>query len=181
VLAKQFALPVAEKPDSQDICFVPNGSYAKVIEKLRPGALDPGEIIYKDGTLLGKHNGIINYTIGQRRGIGVANDTPLYVIDIDPTTNRVIVGESEDLNSNIVNIRELNWLGNEEILKEPVNCTVKLRSMHKGIDAKIEYLGEGKARAILAEPYSGITPGQACVMYDESRLLGGGWISKRSS
>ena len=176
-LAANFGLEIADKPDSQDICFVPNGSYASIIEKLRPGALDNGKIVYKDGTVLGDHNGIINFTIGQRRGIGIAHSTPLYVIAIDPKTNQVVVGEKEDLANSIVYIKDLNWLG-EEIPSEGMECIVKLRSMHKGARARVKISGNNQAIAKLEEAYEGITPGQACVIYNDTRVLGGGWITK---
>ncbi len=181
MLAKKFGLEIAGKPDSQDICFVPNGSYASVIEKLRPGVLDAGDIVYKDGTVLGRHNGIINFTIGQRKGVGVAHSTPLYVVAIDPRTNKVTVGEKEDLNSSIVNIKDLNWLGDINIGSERIECTVKLRSMHKGVKARVKILNGNRAIAELFEPYAGVTPGQACVMYDNTRVLGGGWITRSAA
>lgn len=175
-LARYFDLPVSDKPDSQDICFVPNGNYGSVIEKYRPGALDPGELVLKDGTVLGKHDGIINFTIGQRRGIGIAHEKPLYVIKIEPETNRVIVGYEEDLYSNSLTIKEVNWLIDEIQPGKDIRCQVKLRSSHALIDATITSQDDSKATVTLDTPYKGITPGQACVMYDGSRILGGGWI-----
>jgi tRNA-specific 2-thiouridylase len=172
-IAKHFGLNVANKPDSQDICFVPNGSYSAVIEKYRPGALDPGNIIFKDGTPLGRHSGIINFTIGQRRGIGISSAEPLYVTKINPETNEVIVGYKEDLESLTLTIKEVNWLINPT---ETLKCQVKLRSAHKPIDAEICVIENDMVKVTLAQSYSGITPGQACVMYDGSRVLGGGWI-----
>lgn len=176
-LAKQYGLEIADKPDSQDICFVPNGSYSSVIEKLRPGSLDEGNIVMKDGTVVGKHNGIINYTIGQRRGLGVSHETPLYVIKINPNENEVIVGYKEDLLSNHLIAKEVNWLAGE-IPPEGVKCTARLRSVHKGLQATVFAEDGNKIRVALEEPYNGITPGQACVLYDGTRLLGGGWIEK---
>ncbi len=176
-LAKFFGLNVSDKPDSQDICFVPNGSYSSVIEKYRPGALDSGNIIFKDGTPLGRHEGIINFTIGQRRGIGISSSEPLYVIKIDPLTNDVIVGYKEDLESATLEVKEMNWL---IASPETLECSVKLRSAHKQIEAKVTALGNGRAKIELAEPYSGITPGQACVMYNGTRVLGGGWIEREA-
>jgi tRNA-uridine 2-sulfurtransferase len=177
-LARHFGLEVADKPDSQDICFVPNGSYAAVIEKYRPGALDAGNIILKDGTVLGKHNGVINFTVGQRRGIGVSYPDPLYVIKINPDTNDVIVGPKSDLDSSEVHIKEVNWLYSHDST-EPVECRVKLRSAQTLVDALV-YPSEGnKARVELLTPYAGVTPGQACVMYDNTRVLGGGWIERK--
>jgi tRNA-specific 2-thiouridylase len=177
-LAKHFGLNVADKPDSQDICFVPDGSYSKVIEKYRPGALDSGNIIFKDGTPLGRHEGIINFTIGQRRGIGISSSEPLYVIKIDPDTNDVIVGHKDDLKSATLEIKEVNWLAKAPNVGESLKCSVKLRSAHKHIEAEITALENGRAKVDLAQSYSGITPGQACVMYDGSHVLGGGWIER---
>ena len=173
-LAKKFDIPIYDKPDSQDICFVPNGNYAAVVEKLRPGALDPGEIFHKNGTILGRHEGIINFTIGQRRGIGLASPNPLYVIGIDPDKKQVIVGEHSDLASDEVHIKELNWLGEELSIGQ--KFTVKLRSAHKGSAASLINYNGSDATLKLDEPYFGITPGQACVIYDGDRMLGGGWI-----
>jgi tRNA-specific 2-thiouridylase len=172
-IAKQFGIKIFDKPDSQDICFVPNGNYASIVQKLRPGALDPGDIIHKNGEVLGRHEGIINYTIGQRRGIGVAYPHPLYVLSIDAQNKQVIVGEYNDLASETVYLKELNLLCEPSVIK---NCTVKLRSMHSGIKAEVEITESDKATVKLKEPYFGVTPGQACVMYDGDVVLGGGWI-----
>lgn len=178
-IAKHFDLTIADKPDSQDICFVPNGSYASVIQKLRPGALDSGNIVLKDGTVLGKHDGIINFTIGQRKGIGIASAEPLYVIKINPEKHEVVVGPKSDLSATELFVKELNWLESQESLQNEIKCSVKLRSAHKPLPATIKYLADGKAKVILDEPYAGITPGQACVMYQDTRLIGGGWITQQ--
>lgn len=175
-LAQHFGLNVADKPDSQDICFVPNGSYSNVIEKYRPGALNSGNILFKDGTPLGRHDGIIGFTIGQRRGIGISSSEPLYVLKIDPTTNDVIVGYKSDLESSILTIKEVNWL--IPIPDNALKCTVKLRSAHTPLKAEVFPLDGDRAKVVLAEPYSGITPGQACVMYLGTQVLGGGWIER---
>lgn len=176
-LAAKFNLNIAAKPDSQDICFVPDGNYNKVIARLRPDALTKGDIVYKDGKILGEHNGIINFTIGQRRGIGVAHPTPLYVIKIDPESRQVIVGEKEDLAAQCLRITAVNWLDDKiERLNE---VTVKLRSAHSGIEAELEFDEEMKHASVkLLDVYEGITPGQACVIYKGSRMLGGGWIMR---
>ena len=175
--ALRFGLEVADKPDSQDICFVPEGGYAKVIEKLRPGSLEPGDILHIDGRIMGRHNGVINYTIGQRRGLGIANPEPLYVIKLEPENNRVVVGPESALYSQNCYIKNLNWLGNGEDVSEKV-FNVKLRSTQKGVSAKIEILSDKTAKVKLLEPQSAITPGQACVLYDGSRMMGGGWITR---
>jgi tRNA-specific 2-thiouridylase len=175
-LAARFGLVVADKPDSQDICFVPSGGYAKVIEKLRPGALDPGDIVHVDGTVLGRHEGIINYTVGQRKGLGIGGDAgggdPLYVVKLDYEKNRVIVGGKEALLKQNFIIKDCNWVGDI-----PASVVVKLRSMHPGVRAQIEPMEGRRARVTLDEPQSAISPGQACVAYDGEQMLGGGWIT----
>jgi len=177
-LARHFGLEISEKPDSQDICFVPNGSYSAIIEKLRPGALDAGDIVTVDGTVLGKHNGIINYTVGQRRGLGIASPDPLYVIKLNPEKNQVIVGHKQDLGASELTLKELNWLGNKTISEDGYNCHVKLRSTHKLLPATVWMMKDGRARVNLVEHSQAITPGQACVIYTGSRVLGGGWIER---
>lgn len=175
-MAQEFGLSVADKPDSQDICFVPNGSYANVIERLRPGALDAGEIIHINGTKVGEHNGIINYTIGQRKGLGISWPEPLYVIKIDAENNRVIVGDESALASTSFTIRDVNWLAGNSIPANGVEVTIKARSGHRGAEAMVYPLEGNKARVELKTPERAITPGQACVMYNGSRVVGGGWI-----
>lgn len=172
--AARFGLEIADKPDSQDICFVPNGDYASVIEKLRPGSLDKGEIVDLSGKVLGQHNGIINYTIGQRKGLGISNPEPLYVVKIEPEKKQVVVGPIEALNSESFNIKDLNWLGEAQDFGREI--WVKIRSLHKGAPAIIEKQENGKATVKLLEPQASITPGQACVAYDGTKVLGGGWI-----
>lgn len=180
-LAAKYGLSVADKPDSQDICFVPNGSYASVIEKLRPGAADPGEIVDLDGKVLGTHRGVIHYTIGQRRGIGIGGlgGSPLYVVKLDPATRRVIVGPKEALATRIVAVREINWLGDAPFASQaewPV--LVRIRSTQPPRPAILRPIRETEAEVELLEPEEGVSPGQACVFYetDGTRILGGGWI-----
>jgi len=174
-LAARFGLQVADKPDSQDICFVPTGGYAKVIEKLRPGALDSGDIVHIDGTVLGKHDGIINYTVGQRRGLNLGGlEDALYVVKLDAGKKQVIVGGKEHLLKQSFIMRECNWLASD---LNNDGIIVKLRSAHGGIPASIERLEKNRARVTLAEPQSAVSPGQACVVYDGDRMLGGGWIT----
>ncbi len=179
-LAERFGLPVADKPDSQDICFVPNGSYARVVEKLRPGAADPGEIVDLDGTVLGRHDGIIGFTIGQRRGLGIGGVAdPLYVLRLEPETRRVVVGPREALACERVRVEELNWLDAEALAGETGEgraVTVKLRSTQEPAPARIVADRAG-AKILLDEPQYGIAPGQAAVVYDGTRVLGGGWIA----
>lgn len=179
-LAARFGLSIADKPDSQDICFVPQGNYAAVIEKLRPGAAEPGEIVDLSGTVLGQHKGIIHYTIGQRRGLGLGGGAPLYVVRLDPETRRVIVGPREALGRRLVQIGEINWLGDDDFSAAPAGgheALVKLRSARPPAPALIRPTEAG-AEVELLTPEEGIAPGQACVFYapDGSRILGGGWI-----
>ena len=179
-LAAKYGLPVADKPDSQDICFVPDGNYASVIEKLRPGAADPGDIVDMDGTVLGSHKGVIHYTIGQRRGLGIGGlDTPLYVVRLDPDTRQVVVGPKEALSKRVVPVREINWLGDEPFTSRPEwHLSVKIRSTRPPREAVIRPISETEAEVELVVPEEGVSPGQACVFYDPegSRIFGGGWI-----
>jgi len=179
-LATKYGLPVADKPDSQDICFVPDGNYASVIEKLRPGAADPGDIVDMDGTVLGSHKGVIHYTIGQRRGLGIGGlDTPLYVVRLDPDTRQVVVGPKEALSKRVVPVREINWLGDEPFTSRPEwHLSVKIRSTRPPREAVIRPISETEAEVELVVPEEGVSPGQACVFYDPegSRIFGGGWI-----
>nr|MDJ0995694.1 tRNA 2-thiouridine(34) synthase MnmA [Dinoroseobacter sp.] len=179
-LAAKYGLGVADKPDSQDICFVPNGDYAAVIEKLRPGAADPGEIVDMDGNPLGEHNGVIHYTIGQRRGLGIGGlSTPLYVVKLDPDTRRVIVGPKEALSTRTVPVREINWLGDVPLdSQQEWHVAVKVRSTRPPREAVIRPVSATEAEVELITPEEGVSPGQACVFYDRdsSRIFGGGWI-----
>ena len=179
-LAAKYGLSVADKPDSQDICFVPSGNYASVIEKLRPGAAEPGEIVDTDGNVLAQHNGVIHYTIGQRRGLGIGGLTdPLYVVKLDVDNRRVVVGPKELLATRIVPVREVNWLGDgdfEALGERPV--AVKVRSTRPPRDAILRPTGPTSAEVELLTPEEGVSPGQACVFYDptSTRIFGGGWI-----
>jgi len=179
-LAAQYGLQVADKPDSQDICFVPNGNYASVIEKLRPGAAEPGEIVHADGRVLGKHHGVIHYTIGQRRGLGIGGlEEPLYVVRLDVDNHRVIVGPKDMLATRRVPLREINWLGDEPLTSRAEwSISVKVRSTRPPRDAVLRPLSETEAEVELLTPEEGVSPGQACVFYapEGSRVLGGGWI-----
>ena len=177
-IAKNLNLNVADKPDSQDICFVPNGDYASVIEKFKPDSFKKGNIKDLDGKVLGVHDGIINFTIGQRKGIKIANKEPLYVINIDPDKNEIVVGEKKYLAKNKINLHKLNLLENESIFSDKIK--VKVRSTGKLLDAKVNLTNTKSASVILDNPEYGVSPGQACVFYksDENgeRCLGGGWI-----
>lgn len=176
--ARKFALETADKPDSQDICFVPDGKYAQLVNKLRPEASKPGKILHVDGYELGEHSGIINYTIGQRKGLKVAVGTPLYVIKIDSENNIIYVGPEEALNKQEFMISQVNWLGQELHKGESRQVMVKIRSTHQGVYAKITNLDGMSMKVQLLSPEKSITPGQACVIYDENRMMGGGWIVK---
>ncbi|MCB1367972.1 MAG: tRNA 2-thiouridine(34) synthase MnmA [Rhodobacteraceae bacterium] len=177
-LAHKRGLPVADKPDSQDICFVPNGSYAEVIKKLRPGAAEPGEIVDMDGQVLGRHPGVIHYTIGQRRGLGIGGGEPLFVVRLDPESRRVIVGPKSALGARYVRLAEVNWLG-DGALDGAQQVLVKLRSTKAPAPAILHPEPGGRAMVELLVPEEGVAPGQACVFYerDGTRVLGGGWIT----
>ncbi len=179
-MAARYGLAVADKPDSQDICFVPDGNYAGVIEKLRPGAAEPGEIVHADGRVLGRHDGVIHYTIGQRRGLGIGGlEEPLYVVRLDVEARRVIVGPRAMLATRIVPVREINWLGDAPLTsREEWQLSVRLRSTRPPREAILRPRSETTAEVELLAPEEGVSPGQACVFYETggSRVFGGGWI-----
>ena len=179
-LALRFGLTVADKPDSQDICFVPNGNYAAVIEKLRPGAAEPGDIVDVNGTVLAQHRGVIHYTIGQRRGLGIGGlEDPLYVVKLDVDARQVVVGPKEMLATRRVPLREINWLGEGSLLAGGSRTiAVKVRSTKPPVDAILHPISDTEAEVELLVAEEGVSPGQACVFYDpdSSRVLGGGWI-----
>lgn len=179
-LARAHGLDVADKPDSQDICFVPGGDYAAVIEKLRPGAAEPGEIVDLEGRVLGRHDGVIHYTIGQRRGLGIGGlAEPLYVVRLDVESRRVVVGPKAALATRLVPVREVNWLGDGPFASgETREIEVKVRSTRPPRPALLRALSETEAEVELLTPEEGVSPGQACVFYapGSPRVLGGGWI-----
>ena len=181
-LAAKYDLSVADKPDSQDICFVPDGDYAAVIRKLRPEAAAPGDIIDVDGKVLAHHDGVINYTIGQRRGLGIGGlEDPLYVVKLDADKKQVVVGPKSMLATRIVPLKEINWLGDEPIMsREEWVVGVRVRSTRPPTEAVIRPISETEATVELVAAEQGISPGQACVFYDRdsSRIFGGGWIHK---
>ncbi|MGH6904055.1 MAG: tRNA 2-thiouridine(34) synthase MnmA [Geminicoccaceae bacterium] len=177
-LAARFALPVAAKPDSQDICFVPNGSYARVVEKLRPGAAEAGDIVHVDGRVLGRHDGLIHFTVGQRRGLAVATGERLYVVRLEPGRRRVVVGPRSALLGPMAELSEVNWLGDDPIPAGGVELEVRHRAQEAPVPARLVLDGEGSARVTFATPQAGVAPGQACVFYHGSRVLGGGWIER---
>ena len=181
-LAAKYGLPVADKPDSQDICFVPNGNYAAVIEKLRPGAADPGEIVDQAGNVIGQHNGVFHYTVGQRKGLGIGGlEEPIYVLRLEPATRRVVVGPKAALATRIIPVREINWLGDAAFDSRPEwQLEVKVRSTRPPRAAILRPLSATEAEVDLLDPEDGVAAGQACVFYDPggSRVLGGGWVWK---
>jgi len=180
--AERMGLIVADKPDSQDICFVPNGKYADVIARLRPNAALAGEIVHLDGRVLGRHDGILHYTIGQRKGLGVATGEPLYVIRIDARTRRVVVGPKDALDTRTIVLREVNWLGDTPLADLPaagIDLLARVRSTRPPRPARLSVDG-GTAVVQLPGGEAGVSPGQACVLYDGegagARVLGGGFI-----
>jgi tRNA-specific 2-thiouridylase len=175
-IARRLGLPVAGKKDSQDICFVPSGDYARVVERLRPEAHEPGDIVDLFGRVLGRHSGIARFTVGQRRGLGVSSHRPLYVVRLEPETARVVVGPVEALLRQRVLLREVNWLGDEPLPAEDLPVEVKLRSTMPPVPARASVDCTCNAEVLLDQPQAGVAPGQACVFYRGDRLLGGGWI-----
>lgn len=188
-IAERMGLSVAGKQDSQDICFVPQGRYSDIIAKLRPGAAVPGDIVHMDGRVLGRHEGIVHFTVGQRRGIGIATGEPLYVVHLDPATARVIVGPRAALETHRLVLRDVNWLGDTALNELPeggMEIHAKVRSTRPPSPAVIRH-DSGVTTVELVEGETGVAPGQACVFYAddsaEARVLGGGFImrSERSA
>jgi tRNA-specific 2-thiouridylase len=184
-LARSFDLPVADKSDSQDICFVPSGKYTDVIERLKPNALDSGNIVHLDGRILGRHDGIVHYTVGQRRGIKIPAAEPLYVVRLDASRNEVIVGPRAALTTAGLILRNVNWLGErplEDLAPDGLPLYVRMRSSQQLRPALLKIEQNGMVRVELHDGEEGIATGQACVFYandrTEGRVLGGGWIAK---
>ncbi len=184
-LAREFGLAVAEKADSQDICFVPGGRYADVIEKLKPGSSQPGDIVHLDGRVLGRHEGVLRYTIGQRRGLSVAAGEPLYVVRLDAEARRVVVGPREALATRSIRLRDVNWLGDAPLTAEPLDIAARVRSTRAPKAAQLQLDADGTPVVTLLAAEEGVSPGQACVFYDgagdEARVLGGGTIARAAS
>ena len=178
-IAKKLNLNVADKPDSQDICFVPNGDYSSVIKKFRPDSFKKGKIIDVNGNQIGEHEGIVNYTIGQRKGIKISSSKPLYVVNINADNNTVIVGSKENLEIKEIKLRELNILASRKEFEKIIN--IKVRSTGRLLKAKINFMNN-HAKVEILEKETGISPGQACVFYSKDevgdKVLGGGWIDK---
>ncbi len=184
-LARAFNLPVADKSDSQDICFVPTGKYTDVIERLKPNALDSGDIVHMDGRVLGRHEGIVHYTVGQRRGIKIPAAEPLYVVRLDASRNEVIVGPRSALTTTGLMLRNVNWLGEkplESLAASGLSLYVRMRSSQKLRLALLKIEQNGTVKVELHDGEEGVATGQACVFYAdegaEGRVLGGGWIAK---
>jgi len=182
-LAVRFGLAVAEKPDSQDICFVPNGDYASVVQKLRPEAVEPGDVVDRTGRVVGRHDGVVHFTVGQRRGLALGDregtdNERLYVVRLEPETRRVVVGPRSALGRSEITLRDMNWLG--PVTNDALPVKVRVRSSQALRPATLQLAG-GAAIVRFAEPEIGVSPGQACVVYDavnDSRVLGGGFIRR---
>ena len=180
-LAAQFGLPVAAKPDSQDICFVPDGDYAALVAKLRPEAARPGDIVDLSGRVLGRHDGTIRFTVGQRRGLDIGGTPePLYVVRIEPEARRVVVGPRAALAVRTLRLSGFNWLGGAAPAG-PVACEAKIRNAMAPAAATLRTMAGGTAEVDFATGAAGVAPGQACVLYDGARVLGGGWIERRDA
>ena len=180
-IAADLGLAVADKPDSQDICFVPEGRYADLIRKLRPDGAEPGDIVHVDGRVMGRHGGIIHFTIGQRRGLGIAGPEPLYVVGIDAALRQVKVGPREALLRHDIPVTGLNWLGGHGLDTRPIPVYARIRSARPPVEAAIRLGDNGPVVSIAAGEY-GVSPGQACVLYEGpgpgARVLGGGFIGR---
>lgn len=181
--ARRFGLPVAEKADSQDICFVPYGRYTDIVARLEPDARRTGDIVHVDGRRLGQHEGIAHFTVGQRRGLGIASGEPLFVIRIDAPKNEIVVGPRESLRTGGVLLRDINWLGDRSLPapgEDGLAISARIRSSQKPQPALIATGENGRTRVLLQTPENGVAAGQACVFYDteadDARLLGGGVI-----
>ena len=180
-MAESFGLAISQKPDSQDICFVVDGDYTKVVASIRPSAFKEGDVInIANNQKIGKHLGIINFTIGQRRGLGIAHPKPLFVVKIDAKANIVYVGEEHDLEKQQFLIKKCNWLGAEDwqsLINSTNKIKVRLRSNHCEEEAEIKFLANFEAIISMTKSTKAVTPGQACVFYQEDQVLGGGWIT----
>src|SRR5262252_2279557 len=184
-LARSFGLPVADKSDSQDICFVPHGRYTTIVERLKPGAAEAGDIVHVDGRVLGRHAGIINYTIGQRRGLGIAGPAPLYVVRLDAARRQVVVGPRQSLHAHWIALRNVNWLADEPIAAGGTSVAVRVRSASPLQPATLLPSADGARVLLLRDGEYGVAAGQACVFYADAapraRVLGGGWIERALS
>jgi tRNA-specific 2-thiouridylase len=176
-LARDLDIAVADKPDSQDICFVTDGNYARIVEKLKPGAAEPGEIVDVEGRVLGRHEGVIHFTVGQRKGLGLSgNEEPLFVVSLDAARARVVVGSRDSIRVRTIELGDVNWL---MVPPAVLDCVVKVRSMRPPVPARVVAGADGRATVELAAGEDAVAPGQACVFYETggTRVLGGGWIT----
>ena len=171
----KFNLPVAQKPDSHELCFVPDGDYASFIEKQSPSIGKSGRITDSSGATLGDHDGIHRFTIGQRRGLGISNAVPLYVTQLDAETNTVTVGERSQLEKSNLTASDVNWIAGTPP-SSPLSLSVQIRHQHKAVQATVKAEGAGRAHVTFEEPQPAITPGQAAVFYERETVIGGGWI-----
>jgi tRNA-specific 2-thiouridylase len=186
-LARRFDLAVADKHDSQDICFVPTGRYSDVIGRLRPNSIEPGDIVDLEGRVIGRHQGIVHFTVGQRRGLGIASHAPLYVVRLDAESRRVVVGPREALRMDRIALRDVNWIGDgalERAIGEGLEIFVRVRSTRTPQPAWLRAAGRGYEVELVAGE-EGVSPGQACVFYDaasgQARVLGGGFIQSATA
>jgi tRNA-specific 2-thiouridylase len=177
-LAREWGLPVADKADSQDICFVSGDHYGHVVERLRPEACEPGDIVDLDGRMLGRHRGVGLFTIGQRRGLGLSASEPLHVVRLEPERRRVVVGPRSALGRCRFHLRSVNWLGRTPLSEAGDRLTVKVRSTRPAVPATVRARPGNAAEVVLDDPEEAIAPGQACVFYRDGRVLGGGWIRR---
>ena len=175
-MAEEIGLPVAHKPDSQEICFVPDNDYAKFIEENSNCRIDEGNFVDKYGNILGRHKGITHYTVGQRKGLNLALGHPVFVTEIRPETNEVVIGENEDVFSNRLTCRNLNWMAIEDLGDQEMRVSAKIRYSHKGASCTIRKIGEDRVECVFDEPQRAATPGQAVVFYDGEYVVGGGTI-----
>jgi tRNA-specific 2-thiouridylase len=181
-LARRFGLDIADKPDSQDICFVPQGSYANLVARRHPEAAAPGEVVDRQGRVLGHHPGIVHFTVGQRKGLGIAAAEPLFVLAIEPETRRIVVGPRAALAETRVALGELNWLPSAPSPEAGMRVEAKLRSAQPPVPATLHPGGATReAELVLDAPVEGVAPGQAAVLYDGERVLGGGWIRRSAA
>src|SRR5712672_1019549 len=186
-LARRFGLTVADKQDSQDICFVPTGRYTDIIGRLRPNAIEPGEIVDLDGRAIGRHQGIVHFTVGQRKGLGIAAAAPLYVVRLDAATRRVVVGPREALRMDRIALRDVNWIGDgalSAVIGNGIELFVRVRSTRAPQPAWLRAVDGGYEVELVAGE-EGVSPGQACVFYDapsgQARVLGGGFIKSATA
>jgi tRNA-specific 2-thiouridylase len=186
-LARRFGLSVADKQDSQDICFVPTGRYTDIIGRLKPGAIEPGDIVDLEGRTIGRHQGIVHFTVGQRKGLGIASGAPLYVVKLDAASRRVVVGPREALRMDRIRLRDVNWIGDgalDRVIGDGIEMFVRVRSTRPPQPAWLRAVDGGYEVELVAGE-EGVSPGQACVFYDaptgQARVLGGGFIKSATA